>query len=97
MMALLVAYDQSDPPHVHRWTVDVVDVETAARVVGQLWRQHRRTGCPQCPATRFTVSTPRGRHGLWAIAVSGALSDVSRMPGCADCDPLAGPDHPRIG
>lgn len=77
MMALLVVFDQSTPPHTHRWTVDVTDVATGERVAAQLWRRHRRSSCPDCPAVRYTVSVLRGRHGLWAIATTGVLPDVS--------------------
>lgn len=76
MVALLVLYDKPNRDHVLKWSVDVADVPTAVRVVGQLYRRHKRTDCPTCPVTHFTVSTRQGRHDLWALAASGVIDDV---------------------
>lgn len=76
MIAFIVLYDKPDRDHVQRWTVDVTDLDTAKRVVGQLHRRHVRTDCAQCPATHYTISTKVLGKGMWRIIDAGMIVDV---------------------
>lgn len=78
MIALLVAYDKADRPHLLRWTVrDIKDLNQAVRVVHGLVRRHKVDGCRSCPATHYTVSFIDPLTQLWSLAKADRLTNVS--------------------